>query len=277
MKIVNLIILDIRNGVIAVWYRGLFAGGIFFLLNFAFFKYTNHIEGLLEPLTLGDYYANVFIGVKWAVFQLDRPIALPFNWLLVTFLILFFTLGYPSKDLGTIGKHLLVLFGDRFRWWIAKCIWVLFVEILYFFTWLIVTILWIMMTQGAFELSLSSTALASTGLESQMMIQQPWAIVKFIAVTFITVLSLCLLQMFFSLYLQPVFTFIISLSIQLLSIFIASPILLGNYLMIVRSSIFVPDGYDWLAGVFISIGIIIVIVLFGGWYFKRMDLINKEN
>ena len=277
MRTLNLVLMDIRNGISVVWYRGMIAGAMFILVNISLYRLSGTIVEHIAPLSLGDYYVNTFTGIKWSEFRPDRLVVLPFMWLTVILSILYFTLHYTYKDLEGIGKHLIVLSGSRLKWWYTKCLWVFFTVLLFFFSWLVVTVIWFLVTQGNLDFTISSNISIFFGLRPEMMTQPPWAITDFIIVTFLMILALCMLQMLVTLYLSPILSFISSISILILSIHINNPFMIGNYLMATRSKVFVFSGFDSVTGIVISIGIIITVIFLGGHYFKNMDILVKED
>lgn len=277
MRALHLIILDIRNGIAAKWYRGALAAVLFLFIDAVVLAFPPAARGeqMVAP-SLGDYYVNLFAGMSWSAFDPEMPVVLPIAWLSVTFFILYITLDYPYEELHGIGKHLAVLSGDRVSWWAAKCLWVLLVVLLYFLTWLVVTVLWVIATKGNLDFATSSNTAMILGYETDMLLQSSWALSGFVIVTLFTVCALCLFQMFFSLCLKPIFAFMISVILLFISNYIASPFLIGNYLMATRSQTFISSGLDWVMGTFISAWIILAAVVFGGWYFSRMDVLARE-
>jgi len=277
VRALNLILLDIRKGLFLVWYRGILACALFFLVNMTLFRQSELIGEQSVALTLGDYYVSLFTGIKASELRPDRPIILPFLWLAVLSSILYFTLSYPIKDLEGIGKHLIVLSGSRLKWWGAKCIWILIVVSLFFLMWLTVTVIWIIATKGSLNVTVSSNISTILGLKPEMLVQPPQGITEFVIVTYISILALCLFQMLVSLCLTPILAFMTSTAILLLSVYSLNPYLIGNYLMATRSQVFVFSGVDSLTGFILSVGIILAVTVFGGMYFKRMDILVKEN
>ena len=277
MRALNLVLLDIRNGISTLWHSGLLSCALFLLMNLTLYRLNETMGEQLVPMSLGDYYVNMFTGIKNSEFRPDRLISLPFMWLAILSSILYFTLNYPHKDLEGIGKYFIVLSGNRLKWWGSKCLWVFLVVLLFFLIWLTLTIVWLLLIQGSLKYPISSNILIILGLELEMMVQPPWPITVFVVVTFFTVLALCLFQMFLSLCLRPILAFMTSTAILLLSVYFMNPFLLGNYLMATRSNVFVLSGVNSITGILVSFGIILVVIIGGGWYFKHMDLLIKED
>jgi len=81
------------------------------------------------------------------------------------------------------------------------------------------------------------------------------------------------MQMFLSLILKPIISFLMIASILILSAYSMSPYLIGNYSMVQRSEIFMKDGISILAATIVNIIIIIVSVIGSIVYFNRKDII----
>lgn len=277
MRTINLIVLDVRNGIVASWQRGVVAVALFLLMDVMLYRLPEILGEQAVSFSLGDYFVNTFAGVKEFFPELNQPIILPFAWLAIILLILYFTLNYPYKDLEGIGKHILILSGGRRRWWVAKCFWVCLNVLLYFLIWLAVAVFWVLMTKGNFDFAVSPELPAILGFEQRIVIQPPWNVSEVITTTVLVVIALCLLQMLVSLCTRPVLAFMVSITILLFSTYFTSPFLMGNYLMAARSQTFVFFGVNWASGALASIGIMLIVVVLGGWLFGRMDIRGRED
>lgn len=76
-------------------------------------------------LGFADYYAALFAGIQEYHPQQGTPFKLPAGWLCMGALAAYVVLGYPTRDLNGIGMQTLAASGNRWFWWLSKCIWTL--------------------------------------------------------------------------------------------------------------------------------------------------------
>jgi len=205
LKAFNLIVFDIRGGVLAFWKRGVVVGGLFLLLNAALYQNAAFSELGIESLSLGDYFISTFAGINGFYYLDEKAFIVPVRWLAIILPILYYTLNYPYNHLPGIGKHVLVLLENRWNWWLTKCFWVFLSVLLYFLIGLVVTIVWVLLTNGTLTLDVSPGVPALLGFDPEILLQPPWATIEFIAITFLMILALCQLQMALALVIKPIF------------------------------------------------------------------------
>lgn len=109
----NFIRFDLKNGLLKAWKKyviALFVFSCFF--SFHFFRvYAQNIrlqKSGETPLrfTCGDLLLSVLGGMKEFHYEDGEPFLFPALWIFVFLLLLYFTLRYPSENLGGIGqKH----------------------------------------------------------------------------------------------------------------------------------------------------------------------------
>ncbi|MDR0514818.1 MAG: hypothetical protein LBG81_06635 [Coriobacteriaceae bacterium] len=274
MRTLKFLALDLRIATLREWPRGLVTFFLFVLAALALFRLPS-LEGKVPfALSLGDYLVNAFAGMKEYVFDPRNPFDYPALWLLAFLLIAFFTLRHPYQDLMGSGKHIMLLSGNRFRWWAAKCAWVAITVLLYFAIGVIALLFWVSLTQGGLGLAVSSQMPGLLKFDTMLLVQPPWEILGFLFGLVSMTVAICLVQMLVTLYVKPVLGFVCTVSLLFLSAFFKNIFLLGNYLMAARSAVFIRDGLSWQAGLVVSLVLIAAVLFLGGFMFKRMDILD---
>ena len=88
--------------------------------------------------------------------------------------------------------------------------------------------------------------------------------------------ALNLLQMTFSLFIKPFYSFIVTTSILLVSSYYLSPFLIGNYAMPLRSDRLLGDGVNLTVGIWFAVAVIVLSVVVGEIVFQRRDILKGE-
>ena len=116
------------------------------------------------------------------------------------------------------------------------------------------------------EMRIASLFLYPTELSLEILVLPP-----------LVMIAVNLMQMTLSLFVRPIYSYIITGVLLLASTYYQSPFLIGNYAMPIRSSRMVENGVNPIYGVLFSVGIAIISYLVGLLYFKRYDILRKGN
>ena len=90
-------------------------------------------------------------------------------------------------------------------------------------------------------------------------------------------IALCLVQMAVSLFIRPIFSYVLTVAIMLSSAYYLSPLLPGNYAMPVRSAEMIEGGVTLRSGCATCVLLIALSVLTGMIRFRRYDIFGREN
>ena len=88
--------------------------------------------------------------------------------------------------------------------------------------------------------------------------------------------ALLILQLTVSLLLNPAAGFFTTTALLLASAYYTSPLLLGNYLMTARLNIALTNGLLPANGVVLSLSLILICILVGGFIFTRQDIMGRK-
>lgn len=282
MTFIKAIKFDITHGFYEIW--KIIIGAIFFLA-FVVYEFVHRSTVLLHfdsemgkcVQSLGDLALFIFGGMKEYIPSPYDPFPFPSLWLLLLIFPCFITLWYPYNNLHGIGQNILCKMKSRTIWWFSKCFWCSIVVTGYFFIiWIVIFIAtFIFGFQATFDISPFMTSVFE--LDTYMPFDCGWEIsTQLIFAPWLVALLLSLLQMVLSLFIHPVFSLSISVIVLLASAYYCSPLLLGNYAMIIRSDQIMPEGMS------LNIGIILTCLAIGGFVFigllrfKFYDIWGRE-
>jgi hypothetical protein len=206
-------------------------------------------------------------------------VILPIFWLAELFLSLFITTGLIEKDLRGFGLQILIRENSKIKWWIAKCLTSVLVCLIYLIMANLTILVFCILNH--IEISLHTTdSIMQNLLESDCFIKKTdlqmdnlESIATIYMMPFLTINALNFLQLFLSLIIKPIISFIITNCYVLLSAYIVTPMAIAGYAMLSHNSLYVVDGLNTLDGVCICILVTILSILFGCYIFKKKDIL----
>ncbi len=277
MMFIKLIRYDLRNGLLRCWKKFLISFCMFTV--FCFDLYLNWSNCRLNPsdLSLGDYALFLFRGMREYIPDSSQPFIFPILWMLFYILIFYIVLYYPFQDLNGFGKNILVNSRKRSLWWLSKCVWIIFSVITYFALAWAAAIIFSLTTGTNLSLQINKLQLMMLGVRDVEMVLP---IKNFVGLAIIlpplVAISMCLMQLTISLFVKPLYSFLFSISVLLISAYYKSELLLGNYAMLIRLDIWSENGLKSINGIYFSIILGLVSIVIGCIYFCRTDIMNKE-
>ena len=273
---------DMKSGVLMQWKKYLITYFIFIVFSIIHYLDIGIInlsnpQYLINPPTWGDYLLSLVCGSS----KFDPSLAgtifqLPVLWVILFLSVLFITLYYPYDDLMGWGKTALILSGSRSSWWFSKCIWVIVSVFCYIFTFFAATFTVASLSGAELSFRISEYLPADLGFDNTILISPPWQIGKLLVGFVAVIIALCLIQLFLSLLIRPIFSYILVSAYVVASAYFQSPFLLGNYAMAARSELFVTDNVNFSSGILICIWSVGISVLIGNLVFGHMDILSKE-
>lgn len=272
MTVMRFFINDVRDGFAKEWWKYLLAAVMFALLCLVL---SVKSASELDARTLGDYLVSTFVGMKEYAFDPNDPFQFPAAWMLLLLLIAYGTLNYPYRDMLGFGRQAMLYSGDRWRWWVAKCLWVVASVFLFYLIGFVVVVLWTACLGGNMTLGVSRDLPSLLLFNSHALPPYPWSVAGFLALLPLATAALCMIQLVISLVLKPIISFLCTVVILFFSAFYLTPWLLGNYLMAARSSAFLTHGMNPELGAVFSLVLVADMVVAGAIIVNRIDLFAK--
>lgn len=200
----------------------------------------------------------------------------PIKWLVIQFLILYFTCEYARSDLSGGGVQILSRIHNRTLWWIAKCIWnfitVLSCFAVLFLTWFILAACFHIPFTSSIDNNLFSGMFYALPKISQVSGKQAFLI--FFLLPVLTCSSISLIEMTLTLYVRPVIAYILCCIYYLAGMFLVHPLFLTNYSMSIRSSIFAFYRFTPAVGLGICLILMLLSIIIGIIHLSKMDLLD---
>lgn len=224
--------------------------------------------------SFSDYLIDIFKGME--IYQKNKPFEIPVSWLMINIYIAYLVSFYPFQDLNGYGQQIILHSKNRKQWWLSKCIWNISTVLTFYLIGYLVIFLFLLFS-GNFSLPrnkdinllISNVNTANLQLESVILI-------GFI-LPIITSIAISLFQLSLAMFCKPILSCIIIISLLVVSAYSTSPLLLGNYLMILRNNLIsLNNGVSEVTGIWISVFLSIFSICSGYLKFKYLDILHKE-
>lgn len=234
---------------------------------------------LLHPIedTLGNTMLSILGGMPEYSATGNKPFTFPVVWLMLYLLPAYLTLYYPQQDLEESGQNLLIRTGGRSLWWLSKCLWNIIMVLVFWGTGYLILALFCAMRGIPFSMGISENIPYFLNLENSRLWQLPRELnLELWVLPVLVTETICLLQMTVSLYIRPIFSFMVIGVLLLSSAYYQSSYLPGNYIMPVRSSRIILGGIDPVQGILFSLVFMAVSFVAGLIRFRYYDILKRE-
>lgn len=272
----RLLLVDLAEGFRSLWRWYVGAVVLFATVSASLVLQALALGVSLAGLSIGDFLLYYFAGTsRFFAFGGD-PFRLPVIWAFVCLFALYLVLWYPYRDLLGFGRTAIVVGGSRWRWWLAKCVWVIVAIAVFCLCAFVIAAVSSLLVGGRLSLAASEEMPFLLGLRESQLAELPYLMGPSIAVVFASLAAIALFQLFLSLVAGPVISFACSISILFLSAFYFDPLLIGNSMMLARSDCLMEGGISVSAGVCVAALLAAISILIGGLLFSQMDITDKE-
>lgn len=272
----RLLLVDLAEGFWSLWRWYIGAVALFAVMSASLVLQALTLGMPLASLSVGDFLLYYFAGTSQFFAFGGDPFRLPVMWAFVCLFALYLVLWYPYRDLLGFGRAAVVVGGSRWRWWFAKCVWVVVAIAVFCLCAFVVASTSSLLVGGCISLTVSEEMPFLLGLRESQLAEPPYSIGSSIAVAFASLAALALFQLLLSLVTGPVISFACSISIIFLSAFYFDPLLIGNSMMLARSDCLMEGGISVFAGACIASSLAGASILAGGLLFSWMDITDKE-
>ena len=235
--------------------------------------------------SFGDMLVMIFEGccpiVKCALRNIT--VSIPYYWLIIFITSVFISFDYMYLDLTRFGMQILTRTNRRADWWFSKCvsgiasgIWfgVLFYASVLLFCIVMKYPLTLHLQKDVLEPVVSGNVLYHYAHFPKM------TAARFVMLFLAPVAVFCtlnLLQMFFTLFCKPMYSFLIILGILVLSVMFDGPVFFPRSAMLLNHRAFYSDGYPYQSGMLIEAVVIAAVILVGAVLFHRHNILpDKE-
>lgn len=284
MKYIKLLWFDIRKGLL---HNPMLFVVPLIVAVIACIDLTNQIASLNEfdyfdtqiKGSFADYLMFIYGGMDKYVPDFSNPFLFPVRWAVVFLALSFIILNYPFEDMQGFGQQILIRTKGRMVWWLSKCGWNLLSVIVYHALIFSVAALFCVAAKGSLsnginkDLQYAVFQLDRASISSQ---DRPWSFAMLVLPVFFSI-GINLFQMTLSLFIKPIFSFLVIAFLMISSAYALSPYLVGNYAMPVRYDLVMQEGVSITVGFAVSLLLILVSVSIGIIRFHQYDILNTDN
>ena len=228
------------------------------------------IDNVIFETHVGDYLLSFFYGtMPYTMLGKGEPFNIPPYWsFYLLYVIFIFSVLYSSFS-GKYEQQRMMRYGNRKRWWIAKnkIIWR---ECISYFLISGLTFLGFGICTGA-KVSGVNIELLTTyfGMELQNVEGKMLAVG---IVFFLTLTAIIYIQLAVTMCTNAIVGVLISIAGLIASVYHMHPLLLGNFLMLIRLNMMGIDGVSISRAIILCAMIVITMMLVGYNRVKKMDL-----
>lgn len=274
--------LDVRRSLLGRWKRFSVALLFFVLVTFACkISFSNaylqspELTPFATP-TLGDFLLYAFGGCDLYIFDLDRPFAIPFQWLLLILLVIYINFDLTEESSAGVNVQLLLRAGDKKQYWLSKILCITISTSLYFMLGVIVTLGCGSALGGVSSLEIDNLILNVMNLSSMVPREATSpAFIPTLLMVWFAILTITLLQQLISLFIKPIGSFLVMAVFLFLSAYFMKPFFFGNYAMIIRNALLCEGGVDAAEGILILSLVSLASIAGGCVVYDRKDILSK--
>ena len=251
---------------------------LFSLLCVMFFNGTQSLQlsdQIQSRASFMDCCISIFKGMDVYIPSSENIFQIPIEWLTIQVMVSLLILSYPTQDLYMYGTQILTRTNQKAMWWLSKCIWNIVTTICFYLVG-IGTIFVFTVFYG--EVSLVPTAKISE-LMNQLPIQsydQSKLLIAVFILPLVTSIALSLMQMTMAFILTPIYSYLIIVCISVASAYFYTPVLIGNFSMLMRNEVIFSSGINSFWAMIICLSLIIISTVIGCFYFKNYDILKKN-
>lgn len=282
MKFIKNFSFDIRNGFLKNKLLFLVPAGIG---AFSFFDFTNRVDQIKQiPMfsescaSYGDLWMYLYGGMKEYLPSSKEALFFPIIWLVTLMVIAFLVLNYPLNNILTSGQQVLVRTGSRSQFWLSKCCWNILSTVFYHAVVAAVTILLCLLSGIPLSRHIDMELLRmlfEAGPETSVL-DRSIIPCRVLLLPILVSVTINLLQMTFSLFVKPIFSFLGVSVLLIFSAYLLRPYMFGNYAMLLRGRWIMENGVSETAGFLLCALLTAGAVLTGLIRFRRYDILNRN-
>jgi len=221
----------------------------------------------------------IFKGIKEYMPDTTTSLELPLIFMFIYFLLAYMIGDYAVKDMTHYGLQIIVRIQSKTNWWIVKVLWTTInVFIYHFFVYLGIGAAYI-----AFSLFHNNEiCIVPYSYDAVKMVLKgiPDYTEAFIfemsaaacVLPFLMSLAISIVQMLFTLFMKPIYSFIIVVSMYALSFYYCNIYGLANYMMLYRNHLMNENGTNVVYGIVIAAVLYIFAAWVGSVYINKKDL-----
>lgn len=275
MKYTKLFLFDLKNGLLKN--KALLIASVIIPIVFCI-DFSQKIRIIRAEVSFADYFLYIFGGMKEYIPTPSEPFVFPVVWMILFLTLPYATLSYPLNDIQTFGQQVIFRSRNRNTWWLSKCVWNISCCILYNLIVIGITILFCLMFKIDLNFNINKELIQTIfNVEDKNLLNTNlYLTIDTILSPVLIIIAINLFQMTLTLFIKPMFSFLVTAMILLSSSYLFSPFFIGNYAMVTRSNTIIINGCNFKIGIYVAVTIILLSAIVGMFRFNHYDIINKE-
>lgn len=226
-----------------------------------------------EYINYWDLCTRLWQGIPKYTRDGTTVFQLPIFQIIIHTFMLFLVGSYPTREIQEYGKYGF-LYTTRKRWWVRKNIWVSINILIYYFMLNMVIIIGTLLNTK----KLSSLSMSTSYVATYMQKGRQEIILGLIVVPILISFLFGIFQLFFSTYLRGVYGYIIIELLLVVSAYFTSPMLIGNYILLLRTDFFESESNIFLkVGICYSLVAYVILFVIGYFLITKKDVLYKKS
>ena len=226
-------------------------------------------------MSIGNIVFGLFGGISGISDQIEKlnAINLPVNWIMFNIGIFFIIGGYPIESLKGYGKNMLVGMKSRTKWIVGKYLWgVLSVVLSYIVLYLVIVVFsYCLDIEMNFKLTKSYKEIMDCSLNTDL--REIDTVLYGILIPILSSVTMAIMQISLMLFVGQAYSFLVMIVYTMLSLFINSPLLIGNSGMMLRNNtVFFNSGNLSIFCILCNIVFIILFIIIGIKKMQKKDI-----
>lgn len=246
------------------------------IIGIAFLGCSNlyiNSKDLVKPPVLIDYFIYFSKGMDpFTNLGRNEVFKIPVIWMCLYLYIFYLIADYPVQDLKMLGKNLLIRSNTRVNWWISKCIITIHTIFICYFLLYSSIMLFTFFSNGNFSFNPTQELMDSIFGVSDMHVSNSQVVEIILLLPLALTVGVSIFELGLSLIIGSIYSFCFIVTVLIISAYYTSPLLFGNYLMLLRNSIHLENGVLTNYGFFYSILIGILGYFMGALRIKKLDI-----
>lgn len=238
-----------------------------------------------DRTTFLDLFTEIFRGCD-PISKNQNPdikIMIPYLWFSIFAFSVFINFDYMHNDLTQFGMQIIARTKKRCSWWISKCLWSITSSLWFYLIFITVTAVFSAVNRFTF-IATNNTETINLIADGSVIYQydgfEKWTISNMISIIICPMITICalnMMQLFFSLFIKPMYGYLAIIGFLSFGIITDSPIAFTRLSMVIFSDLFYHSAYNRTVGIICSICLIIFCTLFGLLYFRKYDIIPDKD
>ena len=222
-----------------------------------------------------DFVMYIAQGMREYIPESDEPFVIPFAWLSINLLLAYIIGDYATRDLYEFGTQMILRARKKNYWLIGKIVYCFCCTLsLYVFEGFIAYVFSAL--NGNFHLVVSEQIWQMYFGINPSSFSRFEIISLIFILPFLTSFVLSLIQLFFTLILKPIYSFVIVTIYLISSAYWKSYFFIGNYSMFLRNDKLCSDGLNTMMCLSILLILCLILVISISFVFKKQDIIEKN-